>query len=126
MEKEAAKKVSATELENLEKEIKLIQEAQKVVDEYEFPDPVLREASNKVQILAGYLNLTFSRPTGERCLVFVTRRNTARVLKGFFDKLGTPYMRHDILIGSGETGGGATSLHFANRCLMLFGSSMGH
>lgn len=117
IEKEASKQVSAVELEFLEKEIELIQEAQKIVDEYEFPDPVLREASNKVQTLAGYLNLTFSRPTEERCLVFVTRRNTARVLKGFFDRFGSPHMRHDILIGSGETGGGGDKFTFRQQML---------
>lgn len=55
--------------------------------------------TDKVLRLQEYLGLQFERPTSQRCLVFVDRRDTARLLDMLFKRIGTSHMRSAYLIG---------------------------
>lgn len=112
-----SRQMTTEEIANLDNEIELIREAQQVVANHEIPPPVFAEASPKVRLLAVHLFKTYKESDNTRCLVFVTRRHTARCLKGFFDRIRPPFLHHDILIGSGESSGSADKFSFRQQML---------
>lgn len=60
------------------------------------------DLTDKVLKLRTYLNLRFERSSSQRCLVFVDRRDTARLLSMVFTRIGTNYIQPAYLIGSGN------------------------
>ncbi|KAK5165182.1 Dicer-like protein 1 [Saxophila tyrrhenica] len=62
------------------------------------------EISSKIKSLRLYLATHFERPTSQRCIVFVERRHTARLLHALFLKIGPPHMKSSFLVGSGGKG----------------------
>ena len=57
--------------------------------------------SSKVRKLQMYLYQHFVTPSSQRCIVFVERRDTARLLDAVFRKIGTQHMRSAFLVGGG-------------------------
>ena len=92
----------------LDAELKRIREAKEIVGTYPFSPPLDKgnSISSKVKRLRDYLNSVFERPTDARCIVFVKKRYTARLLGEIFRRIGSPHMHIGILIGSrpGEAG----------------------
>ncbi|MGG6498377.1 UNVERIFIED_CONTAM: hypothetical protein NY603_36170, partial [Bacteroidetes bacterium 56_B9] len=75
--------------------IEYVQTRKDVLDRLQSTD-----LSSKVQKLQHYLRLQFERPSDHRCIVFVDRRYTARMLHNLFLRLSTPHMRGHFLVGS--------------------------
>ena len=88
--------------EKLDKQISDLQAAHEDIQSYKLRPAMatLTDFSPKVLALRECLLRYFERPSDSRCLVFVTRRETARLLKLAFDELGGPHMRCGCLIGS--------------------------
>lgn len=89
-----------------EAEILKVREARKFISSYTFPEPKgnLDDTSQKLILLANFLRQTYQRETEgaeeTKCIIFVTRRYTARVMYEFLLRMGSPHMKLGILIGS--------------------------
>ncbi|KAL9026384.1 MAG: hypothetical protein Q9196_004940 [Gyalolechia fulgens] len=111
-ERRAEKNFSKTQdtkpVEMLDDEMNRLREAQKFVMNWDFTKPTENGngLSSKVLTLRGYLNLIFERSTDARCIVFVDRRYTARLLHDLFSRIGTSHLRAGLLVGArnGEPG----------------------
>ena len=103
-EQEQCKAKENTSREKLDREIKLLEEAQQDIDGHDFGTPTFTgsDLSTKVATLDQYLRLHFERPSNARCLVFVQEKHTARLLKAVFDRTGGPNLRPGELVGSGS------------------------
>ncbi|KAI9801798.1 MAG: hypothetical protein M1825_003171 [Sarcosagium campestre] len=103
-----AKADGSKALDSLETELGFIRDAKKMVVKHSFEKPTLTAAhlSSKVLLLHQLLSRRFERPSNDKCIVFVKKRHTARLLSLLFTKLGTANMRVGTLIGtrSGEIG----------------------
>lgn len=91
--------------EKIDREIDLLKQAQEQIADYDFGDPTLtrNDLSTKVIALHIYLRAHFERPSNARCLVFVQRKHTARLLKAVFDRIGGPNLQPGALVGSGSS-----------------------
>lgn len=91
----------------LDTDIKLIQEAAKIVAGHYFgsPEPILRDVSSKVIKLHEILAAHYERPTNNRCIVFVERRAHARLLSLMFQSIGGPNLKVGLLTGLGSSMG---------------------
>lgn len=89
-------------VEELNVELRRIREAKALVGNHVFLPPTGfgNNLSSKVKRLRDYLEKIFERPTDARCIVFVKKRFTARVLVDLFKRIGSPHMRVGVLIGS--------------------------
>jgi endoribonuclease Dicer len=93
-------------LDVLEKQKIQIQEAQDIVDAWNFEQPHLdgsgssNNLSSKVVLLVQYLKERFERPTDDKVIVFVRQRYTARLLAELFSfsDIGTRYLRPGTLV----------------------------
>ncbi len=98
----------AQPIETLDADIARICEAREIVSKHNFQPPraTLADVSDKVLLLHKHLTRVFERPSEARCIVFVKRRYTARLLGDLFSRIGTSHMRPGILIGTriGEAG----------------------
>jgi len=110
--------------ETLDAEIAELREAQAAIKAHNFglPSVNLQDLSAKVIKLYECLQLYFERSSETRCLVFVERRHTARILKILFDHIGGPHMRTGAIIGSSSQAadGQATSSKQAVLTLVKF------
>jgi endoribonuclease Dicer len=95
-------------VEVLNRELERVREAKEIVKNHVFSPPKLdcKSVSSKVIALRLYLNSVFEKPTDARCIVFVQKRYTARLLGELFKHIGSSHMRMGLLIGTngGETG----------------------
>lgn len=91
----------------LDAELAKLKEAAQMVQEHDFGHltATLEDLSSKVMELHTWLQLYFERPSDARCIVFVDRRHTARLLQLIFSHLGGPHLRPDTLMGSNTTAG---------------------
>ncbi|KAI9732109.1 MAG: Dicer-like protein 1 [Cirrosporium novae-zelandiae] len=108
-------------IEELDMVVKQLHEAQEIVQKHPFTSPIvsLVDLSSKVLSLNSYLQERFERPTDTKCVVFVKRRHTARVLGDLFEKIGTPYLKAGILMGMGGGEVGDLSVSFRQQILTL-------
>ena len=108
VEKEFLSRKDSCPVHLLDAELKRIREAKEIVRDYPFPPPSDKgnSISSKVKRLREYLNSVFEKPTDARCIVFVKKRYTARLLGEIFRRIGSPHMKLGVLIGSrsGEAG----------------------
>ena len=105
----------------LDKELVRLRKAKDIVQQWTFGPPALKgnNLSPKVLLLLGYLALTFEKPTDTKCIIFVKRRYTARLLQNLLNHLGTEYLRPGILIGSGYGAVGDVKISFRQQVLTL-------
>lgn len=91
----------------LEQHKSRIQEAEAIVRAHHFDAPDYNEAdcssrnlSSKVLVLVKYLRERFERQTNDKCIVFVERRYTARLLAVLFShrNIGTPHLHVGTLV----------------------------
>lgn len=97
----------------LDEQMDLLRQAAALVKELPFRPPRADEAdlSPKVLALHDTLNRQFERPTSNKCLVFVERRQTARLLTLIFKEIGPPHLRVGGITGSnGKPGDFSQSL----------------
>ncbi|KAF2744199.1 dicer-like protein-like protein 1 [Sporormia fimetaria CBS 119925] len=93
-------------IDKLNKEIAQLREAAEYVGKHEFGLPSVspEDLSSKVLMLDHWLSLYFTRPNTHRCIVFVERRQTARLLNMIFSAIRGPkhleHLRSDLLVGS--------------------------
>ncbi|KAL5113961.1 Dicer-like protein 1 [Pleosporales sp. CAS-2024a] len=85
----------------LDAQMARLKEAAAFVQQHKISPPSLNDCdiSKKVQKLHFWLNLYYERTTSARCIVFVEKRHTARLLKLLFDHIGGPNLHCDILVG---------------------------
>lgn len=90
----------------LDAELAKLREAAQIVQCHDFGQPTasLEDLSSKVMELYAWLQLYFERPSDARCIVFVDRRHTARLLQLIFSHIGGPHLRPDILVGNNTAG----------------------
>lgn len=89
----------------LDAEIDRLRTAHEYVQQQELEQPVLEVPylSPKVLSLLGKLHNHFERPSDYKCLVFVERKATARILSDLVQLVGGPNLRSGILTGTNST-----------------------
>ena len=108
-------------IEEQDAEINRLRDAMAIVKDWTFPPPntVANSLSSKVQLLQKYLELIFEKPTDARCIIFVKRRYTARLLGELFSRIGTPHLRLGLLIGTRTGDAGDIKFTFRQQVLTL-------
>lgn len=98
----------------LDQEIKQLKDARQQLAGYDFGElsSGKEQLTSKVLQLHAYLKQHFERPTHTRCLVFVERKHTARLLRAIFDRIGGPNLMPGELIGTLDSLAG---LHYSFR-----------
>jgi endoribonuclease Dicer len=103
-------------------EMELFKEAIQVISNHHFHKPNIDagDLSQKVLTLRLALLAYFERPSSHRCIVFVTKRSTARLLCLMFQNpdLGGPHLRPGLLTGL-SAGSGDMKLSFRQQILTL-------
>ena len=94
-------------VKKLDEELALLREAAEFVRQRDFGVPALNEAdlSSKVLKLYEWLKAYYLRTDEARCIVFVERRHTARLLNLIFTHLGMEHLHCDMLVGVNSTFG---------------------
>ena len=113
--------------DDFNKEIEQIRQAQEVVRNYNMERAGIKmEArqpgnlwSSKVRCLTDQLARHFGQETTSRCIVFVEKRYTARLLKELFLQIGGPHLRIDILVGTRKGEAGDSKRSFRQQVLTL-------
>ena len=105
----------------LDAEIARLREAKEMVKSWTFakPDASKNSLSPKVLLLHQYMTLIFEKPSDVKCIIFVKRRYTARLLAQLFSHIGTPNLRLDLLIGSRTGDAGDISFSFRQQVLTM-------
>lgn len=102
------KDLSPTQLLKLDQDIIKLREAQEVVKHHDFGipaiDPATFSLSPKVIKLYEMLQQVFNDKdsTKSRCIVFVEKRYSAKLLKMVFDLIGGEHLRAGLLVGAGS------------------------
>ncbi|KAI9679405.1 MAG: Dicer-like protein 1 [Caeruleum heppii] len=86
----------------LDTRLSVLKEARELVDQHTFEEPQVSkpDLSPKVLLLYQYLQQRFERPTDDKCIVFVTKRFTARLLSELFSRIGRSHLRVGTLMGA--------------------------
>ena len=105
----------------LDSELVRLRKAKDIVQQWTFRPPTVKgnDISPKVLLLLRYLALTFEKPTDTKCIIFVKRRSTARLLRSLLNHLGTLYLRPETLTGSGDGAVGDVRMSFREQILTL-------
>lgn len=105
----------------LDAELSRVREAKAFVRDWIFAAPKLEEniLSPKVLLLHRYLGLIFEKPSDARCIIFVKRRYTARLLMALLTQIGSPLMRLGLLIGTRYGDPGDVKISFRQQVLTL-------
>ncbi|KAL8788944.1 MAG: hypothetical protein Q9195_007060 [Heterodermia aff. obscurata] len=107
----------------LDADLDRIRKAQQFVDQWNFleaPNPSLpNNISSKVSLLIQYLQLIFKKSSSTRCIVFVKRRYTARILVEMFSRIDIPNVRLGLLIGTRPGDAGDVKISFRQQVLTL-------
>jgi len=108
-------------LSTLDAELARLRNARSVVCQHEFRSPTVTSdcLSSKVLLLSNYLSLVFEKPTEAKCIVFVKRRLTARLLGDLFTRVGTAHVRVGILIGTNAGEIGDINVSFRQQVVTL-------
>ena len=89
--------------------VERLKEAKELIARWDFAAPSFEgnHISVKLKALLGYLNDTFAKERLGKCIVFVKKRWTARLVGEVLHHMGACYIRPDLLIGtrSGDAGG---------------------
>lgn len=108
-------------IELLDKELVRLREVKDIVRQWKFGPPTIEgnNLSPKVLLLHQYLALTFEKPTDAKCIIFVKRRKTARLLLKLLTQIGSFHMRPDLLIGSNIGDYGDVKISFRQQVITL-------
>ena len=105
----------------LDKELIRLREVKDIVRQWRFGPPTIEgnNLSPKVLLLHQYLMVTFEMPTDAKCIIFVKRRKTARLLLKLLSQIGSSHMRPDLLIGSRYGDFGDVKISFRQQVITL-------
>jgi len=94
---------------------------QDIVHKWQFARPSFEgnSLSPKVKLLLRYLDLIFEKPSATKCIVFVKRRYSARLLGELSERFGTPHIRIGLLIGTRYGDPGDLKISFRQQVLTL-------
>lgn len=108
-------------IETLDAELARVREAKKFVADWTFSPPSYtgNSLSSKVLLLQKYLGLIFEKPNNARCIIFVKRRYTARLLGELLAQIGTEHLRVGLLIGTRYGDPGDVKVSFRQQVLTL-------
>lgn len=95
------KKKDGHDMEKLNKDIALLQEAAYFLRQQDFGIPTLsaEDLSSKVLALSTWLTKYYEQSDKARCIVFVEKRQTANLLHLIFKHIGGPNLRSEVLVG---------------------------
>lgn len=121
VEKAFLSEQEARPLAVLDAELERLREARRVVNEHLFkePTPTRNDLSSKVLLLWNYLKLVFENPTDAKCIVFVKRRLTARLLGSLLARIGTSNLRVGVLMGTKTGDVGDIKMSFRQQVMTL-------
>jgi len=92
---------------NVDKDILQLREASELIRLHDFGipsiDPKTLSLSSKVLKLYQILKLTFDEASKSRCLVFVEKRYTAKLLMMVFARIGGGHLKPGLLVGTRNT-----------------------
>ena len=107
----------------LNEELRQLQEAKSIVMDpsHSLPPPSFEDnsLSSKVLSLKEFLDGQFENPTEARCIVFVKKRFTARLLAELFQHIGSKHMRLALLIGTRQAEAGDLKVTIRQQMLTL-------
>ena len=109
----------------LDMELQMIKGAKEMVQEPEFltpaPSAVMRSPmlSSKVMCLKDFLLAEYENPTETRCIVFVQRRLSARLLTDLFQGMRAAHMRVGTLIGTRQAESGDLKVTIREQMITL-------
>ena len=111
----------ARPVEQLDANLDRIRQAQQFVRDWQFLPPAStgNGISPKVLLLKRYLDLVYEKPCDTKCIIFVQRRYTARLLGQLFARIGTPHLRIGMLIGTRYGDAGDVKISFRQQILTL-------
>lgn len=105
----------------LDAELIRLREAKEFVDKWTFlaPNSNGNSLSTKVSLLQNYLDLVFEKPSDAKCIIFVKRRYTARLLAVLLAQIGTQNLRLGSLVGTRYGDPGDVKISFRQQVLTL-------
>ena len=108
----------------LDQQIATIQETSGVVQDHQLGVPQYEcgtDLSTKVKHLIRWLRLHYEHPTNARCMVFVERRDTAKLLEKLFHypHIGGPHLRVASFLGSNSSQIGEPIISTHKQLLIL-------
>ncbi|KAI8942644.1 Dicer-like protein 1 [Plenodomus lindquistii] len=100
--------------------VKRLKEAAEFVQQYITERSSISDSdlSSKVRLLRYWLNLYYERTDEPRCIVFVEKRETARLLKLMFERIGGPNLHCGMLVGVNSRAG-EESVSLRNQILTV-------
>lgn len=111
---------------SLDEEVAKLREAAEVVKNHIFgePQPTLDKLSSKVLVLRTWFHRYFELSKTSRCIVFVERRSTARLLHHVFSSIGGPHLKSGMIAGN-TARTGDVSITFRQQMMTLLGFKKG-
>lgn len=108
-------------VKQLDADLERIEEARNFIKNEQSPEPEPSETnmSSKVMALKRCLDHVFKDSSRTRCIVFVKRRYTARILSELFKKLEIINMKLGLLIGTRPGEAGDVKISFRQQVLAL-------
>lgn len=101
----------------LDVSLRRLKEAREVAEKWIYPRPNYSDnsISPKVKSLLGYLDQAFGQNKHGKCIIFVNKRWTARLLCQLLKVIGTRYLLPDVLIGTRPGDAGDTKISFRQQ-----------
>ncbi|KAI9848483.1 MAG: Dicer-like protein 1 [Thelocarpon superellum] len=106
----------------LEHDLYRLGEARDFIDQHaREPRPTLDDLSSKVLWLQKFLAQRYSEAGTDKCIIFVQKRRTARLLASLFvhASVGTPHLRVGLLMGTVSAGVNDLQISFRDQVLTL-------
>lgn len=107
--------------EKLDADIAQLRRAIEMIKEHSFREPMITsdDLSSKVIILVSYLKESFKQSTDNKCIVFVQRRYTARLLGELFNRLAIPNIQVGTLLGARQGEPGDLNISYKQQMVTL-------
>lgn len=107
--------------EKLDADMAQLRQAIDMIKDHAFGEPKINpdNLSSKVMLLVSYLKDSFEQSASNKCIVFVQKRYTARVLGDLFSHLNVPNIQAGTLLGAGAGDPGDPSISYKQQMLTL-------
>ena len=107
--------------EKLDADMAQLRQAIDMIKDHPFQEPriTLDNLSSKVLLLVSYLKDSFERSAEHKCIVFVQRRYTARLLGDLFGRLDIPHIQVGTLLGARKGEPGDPNISYKQQMLTL-------
>ena len=116
-----AQKHNTGSVEVLNADIAQLRQAIDLVKDHSYHSPrmELSDLSSKVMLLHSYLLQRFDKPTDDKCIIFVKKRYTTRVLGDLFGRLGIPNIRVGTLLGARQGDPGEPNITYKQQMVTM-------